>query len=273
MHRRLITVVGGEAGDERLQVMLVGRAQQTFQQLPRTTLEVVICIHGHSFATVNCIESMNLRRSAVNPTRPYASPRRDQQAQATRTLVIEAAKKLFLLDGFAATTITAVASAAGVSVETVYKAFGGKPGLVRAICEKGLAGSGSISAETRSDELQRSERDARAIIRGWGRLTIEVAPLVMPTLLLLRDAAIGDAGMAELQAELEAARLARMTQNARTVAAAGHFRTGITVDYAAEVLWTYSSPQLYELLVINRGWPLERFGSFIADAMIAALLP
>jgi hypothetical protein len=64
-----------------------------------------------------------------------------------------------------------------------------------------------------------------------------------------------------------------MTHNAHNLADAGHLRDGITTEHAAEVLWTYSSPELYELLVINRGWPPRNYGAFIADAMIAALLP
>ncbi|WP_349897614.1 TetR/AcrR family transcriptional regulator [Parafrigoribacterium soli] len=215
---------------------------------------------------------MNLRSSTVKPTRPYVSPQRGLQAQTTRALIVSTAEALFLRDGFAGTTVAAIASAAGVSVETIYKAFGGKAGMIRAICEKGLAGSGSIPAETRSDELQHSARDPRSIIEGWGLLTAEVSPLVAPTLLLLRDAAATDSGMAELLEELSSARLARMTRNASTLAAAGHLRAGITVDHAAEVLWTYSSPELYELLVMKRGWSLDRYGSFIAEAMIAALL-
>ena len=47
----------------------------------------------------------------------------------------------------------------------------------------------------------------------------------------------------------------------------------MTLDAATDVLWTYSSPELYELLVLRRGWSVERYGRFIADAMIAALLP
>jgi hypothetical protein len=64
-----------------------------------------------------------------------------------------------------------------------------------------------------------------------------------------------------------------MTRNARNLAAAGHLRHDITVEQAGEVMWTYSSPELYELLVVTRGWPPERYGAFIAEAMIAALLP
>jgi len=62
------------------------------------------------------------------------------------------------------------------------------------------------------------------------------------------------------------------TENARRFAAAGHLRPGITVGEAANVMWTYTSPELYELLVLRRGMPLKRYGRFVAEAMIAALV-
>ncbi len=209
----------------------------------------------------------------VKSGRRYDSPRRAEQARQTRAAVIGAARLLFLRDGFAATTIAAVAAEAGVSAETIYKAFGGKPGLVRAICEQALAGEGPVPAETRSDDLQMTEPDPRNIIRGWGKLAAEVAPRVAPIALLLRAAAATDPEIAGLRAELDASRLRRMTRNARNLAEGGYLRDGITTEHAGEVLWTYSSPELYELLVVSRGWPAGRYGAFIADAMIAALLP
>jgi len=210
---------------------------------------------------------------AVKPRRRYDSPRRAEQARQTRAAVTSAAQRLFLRDGFAATTIAAIAAEAGVSAETIYKAFSGKPGLVRAICEQALAGEGPIPAETRSDHLQASEPDPRKIIRGWGRLSAEIAPLVSPILLLLRAAALTDPQMASLRGEIEASRLTRMIRNARTLAEGGHLRAGMTTEHAGEIMWTYSSPELYELLVVSRRWPPQEYGIFIADAMIAALLP
>jgi hypothetical protein len=144
---------------------------------------------------------------------------------------------------------------------------------VRAICDAALAGEGPVPAETRSDQLQLHEPDPRRIIRGWGELTVEVAPRIAPIMLLVRSAAAADPEMAGLLADIHAARLSRMTSNARNLAAAGHLRHDITVEQAGEVMWTYSSPELYELLVVTRGWPPERYGTFIAEAMIAALLP
>jgi hypothetical protein len=63
-----------------------------------------------------------------------------------------------------------------------------------------------------------------------------------------------------------------MTGNARRLRNAGHLRPGVTLAQAADVLWTYSSPELYKLLVIRRAMPLEQYGRFVADAMINALL-
>ena len=211
--------------------------------------------------------------SSVKPKRRYDTRRRAEQARQTRATVIAAARRLLVRDGFAATTVASVAAEAGVSVETIYKAFGGKPGLVRAVCAEALAGEGPVPAEERSDEMQVRERDPRKIIRAWGDLTAEVAPRIAPVLLLVRAAAAADPEMAGLRAEMEASRLNRMTRNARNLAEAGYLRDGISAEHAAEVMWTYSAPEFYELLVLSRGWSAERYGTFIAAAMIAALLP
>jgi AcrR family transcriptional regulator len=205
--------------------------------------------------------------------RQYDSRRRQEQATETRADVTRVAERMFLRDGYAATTVAAIAGETGVSVETIYKAFGGKPGLIRAIRDKALAGEGPVAAETRSDALQVRERDPRRIIRGWGTLGTEVAPRVSPILLLVREAAAADPEVAGLRNELDDKRLERMTHNARTLLQAGHLRRGVTLEEASQVLWTYSSPEVYELVVLKLGWSLERYGRFIADAMIAALLP
>ena len=211
--------------------------------------------------------------SKVKRTRRYDSARRQDAAQRRRAAVVEAARRLFLREGFAGTTIARIAEDACVSEETVYKAFGNKIALVRAIRDKALAGEGPVHAERRSDRMQASQNDPRKNIQGWGVLTMEVAPRVAPVLLLVREAAASDPELARLQEEMDASRLTRMTHNARTLLKGGHLREGITLGVAADVLWTYSSPELYELLVIRRGWSVERYGRFIADAMIAALLP
>lgn len=215
---------------------------------------------------------MEPKAEDVKAARRYDGTRRREQARQNREAIIGVARSRFLSEGFAPTTIASIAEAAGVSVDTIYKAFGGKPGLLRAICETALAGDGPIPAEARSDTLQTSEPDPRLIIRGFGALSAEVAPRIAPILLLIRDAAIADPEMAILRAEMDTRRLTRMTNNARTLAAAGHLRDGITAEHAGEIMWTYSSPELYELLIIVRDWTPDRYATFITDAMTAALL-
>jgi AcrR family transcriptional regulator len=208
----------------------------------------------------------------VKPKRSYDARRRQEQARRNRAEILDCGERLFLRDGYAATTIASIAHAADVSPDTIYKAYGGKPGLVRALRDRALEGEGPVPAERRSDQVQARESDPREIIRAWGRFTAEVAPRVAPILLLVRDAASTDTQARALRDEVEKARLSRMTQNARRLQRAGHLRPGITLARASDVLWTYSSPELYELLVLNRGWSAKRFGRFVADAMTDALL-
>jgi AcrR family transcriptional regulator len=215
---------------------------------------------------------MNHPASTVKQKRSYDASRRQEQARRNRDTVIGAAERRFLRDGYGVTTIAAIAADAGVSADTIYKSFGGKPGLVRAIRTRALEGEGAVPAERRSDDLQAREPDARKIIAAWGTLVTEIAPRAAPILLLIRAAAATDPEVLALLEEMDADRLRRMTENARRLRDAGHLRDGITLAQAADVLWTYSSPELYELLVLRRGWSPKRYGRFVADAMIHALL-
>lgn len=216
---------------------------------------------------------MERNRRAVKSRRSYDSSRRRQQALRSRESVLDAARRLFLTRGYAATTIASIAGAADVSVETIYKAFGGKRGLVRAIWEQGLAGAGPIPAWRRSDEMSEREADPRTVILNWGAFVTEVAPRAAPILLLIRAAAATDPEMATLLDEVDHARLTRMEHNARRLHDRGNLREDVTLEQARDVLWVYSSAELYELLVIRQGWPLERYSDFVAEGMIAALLP
>jgi AcrR family transcriptional regulator len=209
----------------------------------------------------------------VKSKRRYDSSGRQAQAQRNREAVLDAAERQFLANGYAATTIAAVAAEAGVSVETVYKAFGGKSGLVRAIYERGLTGRGRIPAYQRSDEMRAHETDPKTIMRKWGLLTTEVASVVTPIRLLMRAAAVTDPDMAALLKDSDAERLTRMRHHARFLAERGHLRDDVTVAEATDILWTCSSLEIYELLALERGWSQRRFARFIADFMIATLLP
>ena len=209
----------------------------------------------------------------VKGTRQYDSRGRLAQAQANRRAILDAAERQFLDDGFGATTIAGIAREAGVSVETVYKAFGGKSGLVRALYDRGLEGRGPVAAEQRSDEMRERETDPRTIMRNWGTLAAEVSSVIIPIRLLIRSAAATDPDMAAILVTSDEQRLTRMRHHAQFLADRGYLRQGVTPDQAADILWHCSSAELYEILVLRRHWSLTQFGQFVTEFMITALLP
>lgn len=211
--------------------------------------------------------------SRVKPRRRYDSSRRQEIAHQNRQAVLDVAERRFLRDGYASTTIAAIAEEAGVSAELVYKVFKGKGGLVRAIYERRLAGAGPVPAYQRSDQMREQHADPRTIVREWGLLTAEVAATLTPIRLLLRSAATADPDLAELLALIEEQRLDRMRHHAEFLAQREHLRPGVSVSEATDILWACSSVEFYELLVIQRKWPLPRYAQFITDFMTTGLLP
>lgn len=209
----------------------------------------------------------------VKATRRYDGSRRRAHAARTHGMVLDVARRRFLEYGYAATTVAQVAAEAGTSVETVYKVFGGKSGLVRALWERGLEGRGDVPAPERSDHLSSTATDPVRVLRGWGALTTELAPQVAPIILLVREAAATHPDMAALWAQAEDQRRTRMRHNARRLQQRGWLRPGIGLARAGDILWTYSSADFYELLVVRSGWSPKRYGEFIGDALVAALLP
>ena len=208
----------------------------------------------------------------VKATRRYDSSGRRARALRTRTAILDAAERQFLEDGYGTATIASIAQEAGISVETIYKSFGSKPGLAREIYERGLEGRGATRAYERSDEMRDQESDPRAIMLEWGRLTAEVASVVTPIRLLMRHLAVTDREVAAVLESAETERLARMRHHARFLNRRGHLRQGVTVSEATDVLWICSSLEIYELLVMRRGWSTTRFAGYVGNFMITALL-
>jgi AcrR family transcriptional regulator len=209
----------------------------------------------------------------VKSTRRYDASRRRAQAARTRAAILDIARGQFLAHGYAATTVAGVAAEAGTAVETVYKAFGGKAGLVRALWRRGLEGRGAVPAPQRSDLLSSTATDPVQVLRGWGTFTTEVAPELAPVLLLVRAAAATDTDMAGLLGEVEAQHRRRMRHNARRLHERRWLRAGVSVAKATDILCAYSSVELYEMLVRKSGWRTEEYGEFVGDALVAALLP
>jgi len=212
-------------------------------------------------------------RSVKRP-RAYDSTGRREQARQTRARVLESARARFLEHGYTATTIPAIAKDAGVSVETVYKAFGNKAGLLKTVFDIAIVGDDEPVPMLERDAVKanRAEPDPRKKLRIYGEFYVTSAARAVPVQLLARDAARSDPAAAAVWQQMIDERLTGMTRFAQDLHDGGHLRVGVSVDQARDVLWTFNSAELWELLVITRGWTPEDFGHWIGDMLIAALL-
>jgi hypothetical protein len=107
----------------------------------------------------------------------------------------------------------------------------------------------------------------------YGEHLAEAGPRASALQLLMRGAAVSDREAARMWDQMLAERLTGMTLFARELHQEGSLRSDMSFEEARDVLWTYNSVEMYDLLVLQRGWANDRYGRFIADALIAALLP
>jgi AcrR family transcriptional regulator len=207
--------------------------------------------------------------------RAYDSTGRKEQAHRNRQAVLAAARKLFLEDGYGATTMPGVAAEAGVSVETIYKAIGSKPELLKAVLDVAIVGDDEPVPMLQRELVKRvdAEPDARRKFAMFGAHMAAAAPRHVPIQLLARAAARDDAAAAGVWEQMCRERLVGMTAFARNLHARGTLRSGVSVEEARDVLWSLQSPEVFELFVLQRGWDPDRYGRWIADALSAALLP
>jgi AcrR family transcriptional regulator len=206
--------------------------------------------------------------------RSYDASGRREQAQARRRAVVVAARALFERDGFRPTTIAAVAERAGVSAESIYKGFGTKAALAKAVFDFVIAGDDEPVPVWRRSEADaiRAEPDVRRKIIMYTRGLAARQQRSAKVQVLIRDGGHTDESLAALWQQLLAERLTGMTMLGRHLIESGQLREGIELDEVRDVLWTYTAVELYELLVVERGWPLDRYAEWIGHAIAAALV-
>jgi AcrR family transcriptional regulator len=213
----------------------------------------------------------------VKARRRYESPRRREQAAQTRRDVIAAAGVLFRDRGYAGVAMPDIASSAGVAVETIYRAFGGKAALFKAVVESAVAG-GAARADTPVEDRPAiraliEERDARKQVALYAATQPGIHRRSGPLLRALRDAAAVDPELRTLWRDLENQRLHGQGRFAGLLGERGALRPGMSVEDARDIVWTLCSVAVHELLVIERGWSSDRYEAWLATSLIAALLP
>lgn len=204
--------------------------------------------------------------------RRYDATGRRQRARRTRLEVLDAARRLFVDRGYAATKMTDVAAEAGVSVELIYGAFRSKANLLKTVFDVTIAGDDEPVALMERPGLLavRNEPDPARALRRYAAFVAEIAPRIAPVHLVVLTAASSDPTVAELAEGLAAQRLTGMTLFARQLLDSGRLK--VSQEDARDILWALNSAQTYDLLVVQRGWSLQRFEAFLGDAWIDLLL-
>ena len=210
----------------------------------------------------------------VKRTRRYESPRRAAQAAATRRQILESAGKLLERDGYEATTVAAMAADAGVALKTVYVAFETKSGLVRALWNLRLRGDDEeLTVQDRAWYREvLDEPDAARKLRLAARNSRVVKERVGGLFDVLRGGATTDPEIAALWSRIESEFHANQRTIVETIDATDALHPGLGVDRAADLLWTLNHPDVWRLLVRERGWTPDEFERWLGDTVIAQLL-
>lgn len=206
--------------------------------------------------------------------RRYDGTRRQEQARDNRRRMIAAARGLFLERGYAETSMPEVARSAGVSVQTVYKAYANKATLLKAVFDESVAGDDDPTPVAERNVIAEIQAEPEAVrkIAMYFRHLGDIVHRHGPVQLLARAAASADSAAAEVWSQMRQEMLTAMTFFAADLVATGQVRAELTADDVRDVLWTYHSPEIYELLVLERGWPADRYGTFLADAVNVAVV-
>lgn len=210
----------------------------------------------------------------VKPRRSYHSPRRQQQAAATRQAILEAAQRLFERRGYPATTMEQVAAEAGVALKTVYLAFTTKSGLLRALWDLRLKGDQAEAAVAERPWYREvvEEPDPERQLRGNARNARLVKERIAGVLKILRSAAPVDPDAEALWRLIQTDFYDNQRVIVESLEVRQALRPGLDVAQASDILWTLNHPDVWLLLVGERGWTPGQWERWFADTACAQLL-
>lgn len=190
-------------------------------------------------------------------SRPYNSPVRARQAEATRQAILAAARRLFAETGYQAATIDGIAALAEVSVPTVYAVFRSKQGILAALVAGAVGDPGIRRIAAEADAATDPERRLRLAARVM-RLALESEAELLE---VLWQAGSGNPELLQAWRQMHANRRRRLAEVFAPILPAGS-------DPFLDLAWAYGSPELFRLLVQERGWTAEQFEAWLADELV-----
>jgi AcrR family transcriptional regulator len=201
------------------------------------------------------------------------SGRGQARTRLARRAVVDAARTLFIERGFVATTIEAISEHSDVPTATVYRLFASKLGILKALLDTSIAGDDQpVAVQERSDVASLfTEPDPRKLLAGLAGLTTAINQRTNDVYLVLMSAAGSDPAAAELLNEIQQQRDQGQSQIARSLSRAHALKPGLRERDAADLIHALMSPEVYRLLVGDRGWTPERYKQWLATTLAEQL--
>jgi AcrR family transcriptional regulator len=203
--------------------------------------------------------------------RPYDASSRRESAARNRAAVLAACRELLFRDGYHRMTVRSVAEQAGVSPETIYKAFGGKPGLMKALWDVTLAGDDQPVAIADRPQMHevRSAADPAEKLRRWARFVTGANQRLAPLHGLLAQAG---PEVTQMLATTQQERLTGVRALVTHLADSGLLAAGRDQETAADACWALTGPRLFLDLTTDRGWQPDQYEDWLTRMLTANLL-
>jgi AcrR family transcriptional regulator len=210
----------------------------------------------------------------VKAARPARGTARQARTRRTRAAVVDAARDLFVERGYAATTIEAISERSDTPQATVYRLFSSKLGILKAVLDVSVAGDDEAVAMLERPEVRGilSNPDPNAQLARFAALVTEVMVRAGPVHRILVDAARSDQDAASLLAEVARQRQEGQRRVARSLARSQALRDGLREREASDIVHALASPEVYGLLVAERGWSAERYERWLRAILADQLL-
>lgn len=206
--------------------------------------------------------------------RRYDMANRARQAAETRHRIVDAAAELFLRDGYAASSMNAIAAQAGVAVQTVYASMKTKRDILETAIQLSVRGDedeAPLAASTRW-RLMEAKVDPREKLATFVQIHRQICEREAGLFVVLETAAASDAEIQPLLRDKERYRYEDQARVARSLAQRRQLRAGLTAAKASDIIWALASERVYLALVRERAWSITDYEQWLTEQLAAALL-
>lgn len=199
--------------------------------------------------------------------RAYHSPRRQEQANVTKSRIVAAAMQLVKEKGYADMTLESIAREAGVAPQTVYAVCGSKKGVLAAILETTVEAKQYDKLRDAIPNIQ----DPRERVDAMAQFHVSLCEGALPVFDIMRGMSVLSPEFADQEYDQSIMLFEKSRGSVQKLAEQGLLRPGLSVERAAEIYFGLSAPGVHRRFVKMMGWSPEEY-SRLFSYMLSVLL-